>query len=313
MKQIGKKGVIYSYPRLSKTDLLVLRIGGNGLGNLLFTWARCLSRSRREDWRMIWPTWYSHKPKNKRVNPYDIRTYGDLFHPTDDYISGIPKARHVLFRKRISEAEAQSAPPKAGSVVQFRGMAGKFQPFLDDLERVRKELLAMTREPHLAGFTAADPAPIGIHVRRGDFLQRGSYEETISALNSMLPLSWYMSALKAVREQCGKPVRAYVFSDGTDEELAPLLTMDQVRRVEFGSSIADILALSRSRLLIASGSTFSQWGTYLGQAPTIAHPGKVDQRLLLDHPEMEIEWATGDVLPDWIPAVCDRDPAEWPA
>jgi hypothetical protein len=313
MNQHGKKGAIYSYPRLSKADFLFLRIGGNGLGNLLFTWARCLSQSRREGWRMIWPTWFSHKPKNKRVNPYDIRTYGDLFHPTDDYISGIMKARHVMLRRHVMEADAKSTPPKAGCVVQFRGMAGKFKPFLDDLELVRTELLAMTREQHLTGFRAADPAPIAIHVRRGDFLQRASYEETISALNSMLPLSWYIAALEAVREKCGKPVRAYVYSDGTNEELGPLLAMEQIRRVEFGSSIADILAMSRSRLLIASGSTFSQWGTYLGQVATIAHPGKVDQRLLLDHPEMEIEWATGDALPDWIPAECDRGPFEWHA
>ena len=32
--------LIYAFPRLSKTDLLFVRIGGNGLGNLMFTWAR---------------------------------------------------------------------------------------------------------------------------------------------------------------------------------------------------------------------------------------------------------------------------------
>jgi hypothetical protein len=306
LRTADNKGIVYAYPRLSKADFLVLRIGGNGLGNLLFTWARCLSRSRREGWRMIWPTWYSHKPKNKRVNPYDIRTYGDLFRPTGDYISGIGKARHLIFRRHISEAEARSGPPQAGCVVQFRGMADKFRPFLRDLDRVRTELLAMTRERHLAGFRAPHPAPIALHVRRGDFRQRASYEETVGTVNSLLPLGWYMSALEAVRRKCGKPLRAWVFSDGTEEELAPLLAMEQVERAEFGSSIADILALSRSRLLIASGSTFSQWGTYLGQVPTIAHPGKIDQHLLLDHPEREIEWAPGNALPDWIAAVCER-------
>lgn len=298
---------IYTYPRLSKTDLLVIRIGGNGLGNLLFTWARCLSVSRRHNWRMVWPTWYSHKPKNKRVNPYDIRTYGDLFRPTPDYISGPMKLRQLIFRKWIAETEAQLQTPKPGCVVQFCGLEGKFRPFLQDRLLVRSELLAMTREQHLAGFRAADPAPIGIHVRRGDFVQRGSYEKMVASHNSLLPLSWYIKALESVRERLGKAERAYVFSDGKDDELAPLLSMANVRRVEFGSSIADILALSRSRLLIASGSTFSQWASYLGQVPTISHPGKIDQPLLLEKPQKEIEWAPGDMMPDWIPAALEKE------
>ena len=39
-----KQPPVFAYPRLSKTDLLFLRLGGNGLGNLMFAWARALSR-----------------------------------------------------------------------------------------------------------------------------------------------------------------------------------------------------------------------------------------------------------------------------
>ena len=299
---------VFAYARLSKADLLFMRIGGNGLGNLLFTWARSLCQSRRNNWRLIWPTWYSHKPKNKRVNPYDIRTYGNLFRPTRDYISGPMKWRHLLFRRRVSEAEAAAAAPPAGCIVQFRGMAGKFQPFLADLELVRAELLAITREEHLAGFRAPDPAPIGMHIRRGDFLQRTNAEETMSMHNSLLPLSWYIEALAAVRQHVGSRAPVHVFSDGDDAELAPLLALENVQRAEFGSSIADMLALSRSRLLIGSGSTFSQWATYLGQVPTIWHPGKHEQPLLLDAPQHEIQWRGGDPLPDWISTSVERPP-----
>ena len=55
----SKPAPIYAYPRLSKTDLLFVRIGGDGLGNLLFKWARCLAAAERHGWRMIWPTWPS--------------------------------------------------------------------------------------------------------------------------------------------------------------------------------------------------------------------------------------------------------------
>ena len=56
----------------------------------------------------------------------------------------------------------------------------------------------------------------------------------------------------------------------------------------------------RARLLIASGSTFSMWGSYLGQVPSIWHPGKLLQRVLLDQPDKEFEWAPGVALPSWV-------------
>lgn len=293
----------YAYPRLSKTDLLAIRIGGNGLGNLLLTWARCLAQAEKHGWQMIWPTWGSFKPKNWRVNPYDHRTYTDLFRPTDRYIGGWRKPYRLARHRWIRESEAAESGAPEGSVVEFRGMKDFFAPFLDSQPLVLRELLAMTRQIHLAGYRQEDPAPIAIHVRRGDFIQRGSYEEIVNSHNSILPLEWYMGALEAVRETLGRPVSAFVFSDGTDEDLAALLSMPAVARVEYGSGLADMLALGRARLLIASGSTFSMWGTYLGQAPTVWHPGKRLQPLLLEHPEREFEWAPGDAMPDWLARV----------
>lgn len=304
---MNRQGSVYAYPRLSTTDLWLLRLGGAGLGNLMFNWARCLSRCRRNGWRMIWPTWFSFKPKNWRVNPYDHRTYGGLFRPTGDYVSGINKVGQLMFRKWVPEAEADAHPPAPGRVVQFRGMTGKFKPFREDLELIRSELLAITQEIHLAGYRAENPAPVAVHVRLGDFVQQGSFEEMVDIDNSVLPLGWYISLLESLREKAGTAFRSSVFSDGEDADLAPLLAMENVRRVEFGSSIADMLAMSRSRLLITSGSTFSQWASYLGQVPAIWHPGKFDQSLLLDDPELELEWAPGDSLPDWVPDIVSGD------
>jgi len=67
-----------------------------------------------------------------------------------------------------------------------------------------------------------------------------------------------------------------------------------------GMGLGDMLGLSRSRLLIASGSTFSMWGSYLGQVPAIWHPKKLLQHVLLQHPEREVEWAPGENMPDWV-------------
>lgn len=289
--------MIYAYPRLSKTDLWFTRIGGDGLGNLLFNWARCMVASREHGWRVVWPTWKSHKPKNKRVNPYDHRLYDDLFEPTDEYVHGWRKPLALASRRWVSEQDALADPPRRRCVVQFRGMQGRFETFLGQREWVRERLLAMTRPEHLAGYRAACPAPVSIHVRRGDFAWRPDREATASSDNSALPIEWYVAALEAVRAQARSTLEAWVFSDGTEQELAPLLSMPAVRRMEYGSAIADMLALSRGRLLVASGSTFSMWASWLGQVPTMWYPGKHLQRLHVDSRDTEIEWAEGDVLP----------------
>lgn len=297
------KAPIYAFPRLSKTDLLFVRIGGNGLGNLLLTWARCLAESQRRGWRMIWPTWASFKPKNWRVNPYDHRTYADLFTPNGRYVTGWRKPWCLARYRWIPEkhALAEGAPP--GSIIEFRGMEDKFAPFREDHELVHGELLKIARPQHLAALAEPAPPPIAIHVRRGDFVQQASVEDMLQTDNSVLPLEWYIAALQAVRSAAGRELPAAVFSDGTGEELAPLLALPAVRRMDYGSGLGDMLGLSRSKLLIASGSTFSMWGSYLGQVPTIWHPQKLLQHVLLEHPEREIEWAPGDPLPDWVEAL----------
>lgn len=291
---------VLAYPRLSKTDLLFIRIGGNGLGNLMFTWARALAAAERHGWGIVWPTWGSFKPKNWRVNPYDHRTYTDLFRPTPRYVSGWRKPWRLARGRWIGEQQALAAGAPPGSVVQFRGMEDKFAPFLRDHALVRSELLAIARPQHLRALDGPDPAPIAVHVRRGDFVQQASYEEMLAVDNSVLPLDWYIAALHAVRVARGEVTPAWVFSDGTAEELAPLLALPAVTRMDYGSGLGDMLGLSRARLLIASGSTFSMWGSYLGQVPTIWHPEKLLQHVLLDHPEREIEWAPGGELPAWV-------------
>ena len=291
---------VFAYPRLSKTDLWFVRIGGNGLGNLMFTWARCLAAARHHGWRVVWPTWGSFKPKNWRVNPYDHRTYFDLFRPHGQYVTGWRKPWLLARYRWIPEAQALEAGAPPGSVVEFRGMDGMFAPFLDDHRLVYDELLKIARPQHLRALSDPDPAPVGIHVRRGDFVQQGSYEAMISQHNSLLPLDWYVGALRAVRAAAGRDIRAYVFSDGSSDELAPLLDLPAVERADYGSGLGDMLGLARSRLLIASGSTFSMWGSYLGQVPAIWHPGKLLMHLLLEHPEREIEWSEGDPLPGWV-------------
>jgi len=287
---------VYAYPRLSKTDLLAFRIGGAGLGNLLLTWARCRSASHKNGWQMIWPTWPSIKPKNLRVNPYDVRFYGRLFKAPEDVIAGVKKPLLLLRHRWRPETEAKSVTGKG--LIQFFRMADFFEPFLQDRDYIQSELIRMTRPEHLKGYHSGDEQqyPIGIHIRLGDFVRFTSEQEIRGDFNTALPLDWYIGALAALRKLHGADTPARVFSDGNDDELTEILRLPNVTRADYGSAIADMLALSRSRILVTSGSTFSMWASWLGQMPALWYPDKKLQDLNLSDPAHEIEWLPGQAL-----------------
>ena len=116
-----------------------------------------------------------------------------------------------------------------------------------------------------------------------------------------------------LREAAGGDIPAFVFSDGTEDDLRELLALPRVERVDYGSGLGDMFGLSRSRLLIASGSTFSMWGSYLGQVPTLWYPGKLLQNLLIENPRREFEWAPGQRIPDWVTVLLSDNTPQAPS
>ena len=92
----------------------------------------------------------------------------------------------------------------------------------------------------------------------------------------------------------------YVFSDAEDEYLKDILNLENCNRVHFGSAISDMIALSNARLLVASGSTFSMWASFLGQNPTIWFPGQMRQSLINKSSFFEGEIDYNDGLPELL-------------
>src|SRR5208337_4075978 len=56
--QKSHQNKVYVYPQLHGVDLVFLRIGGVGLGNLLFPFARAVIFAKRYGFRLIAPTWF---------------------------------------------------------------------------------------------------------------------------------------------------------------------------------------------------------------------------------------------------------------
>ncbi len=269
-------GNCYAFPRLiGAMDLGLIRLGGAGLGNHLFTWARCLIQARRYGLKRIGATWPQFKREPWMHHELDKRTYHDLFCRAQDEVEPLHRLRLLATKRRVPESQLGKEIPD-GSIVVFEGFDGYLQPILAHRDLVRSELIAMVRDKHKGAIQAGFSPDIAIHVRLGDFLNADPVRG-----NSKLDIGWYAGILKGIREQLG-PLQAVIFSDGRDEEIAPLLAMEGVKRVSFGSSIADILAMSQARILITSGSTFSMWSSFLGQMPTVWFPKRLYHPILPD-------------------------------
>lgn len=170
-------------------------------------------------------------------------------------------------------------------VVTFTGMDGMFRPLQGHHAFVREQLLRMVRPEHLAGLREDFRGSITLHIRRGDFAPADEEELRRDKVSVRTPLHWFIGVARRLREQMAVEAPIHVFSDGTTEELAGLAELPNCRRRSFGSALADLLAISRANVLVASGgSTFSMWGTYLGRMPTIYHVGQRRDRVYLDRP-----------------------------
>jgi hypothetical protein len=127
-----------------------------------------------------------------------------------------------------------------------------------------KNLLAVQRR--------LDPAKItvGMHVRLGDF---GAVPTELSAyqgkFNLALPLQWYRNIATSLVRELGDKVQFLIVSDGTAEQLAPLLQgLSAVTTSDLpDSDCSDLLALANTDLLVCSVSSFSATAAYLSKAP----------------------------------------------
>lgn len=280
----GKKHMLYSYAKLSNWDFGIVRFLGSGLGNLLITWAKFIVFSKKRGMRPIAPTWPQLKIGPLFRGELDKRLYSNLFDSSKDYICGykklyllttLPKIEYSLF---VSRSDAIQKTSK-DYIVVFKEMDGLFANILADYDLVRNELIKITLDRHKTGLDFNFSNSISVHVRLGDF-KIGRQETRIQ---------WYIEVINKIKERLGTITKVYIFSDGTDEELEPIILRCNAERLFFGSSIADLVALSRSNILVASGnSTFSMWASYLGRMPVIWPPGKLAQKLYFDKPDLEI-------------------------
>ncbi|MBO5338440.1 MAG: alpha-1,2-fucosyltransferase [Clostridia bacterium] len=288
----------YIYPKLSNADLHFCRIGGAGLGNILFTYARGVVYAKKfENVKLIWPTWFSIKLGPILRFEKDKRFYHNLFRNRSGYIKGFKKTRLLLSKKKISESQALENMDFDDKIIELTGFEDCFEPIMHDSKIVYDDIVKNLAKRNRTALDFDASKAICMHVRLGDFT-RVTWDEVLAGRHcSSIPIEWYVTMAKELRRIAGKDVKIYVFSDGKNKELKPLLDLENVERKTFKTSIADVLALSKAGVFVASGSSFSMWARYLGRMTTVMFPNQEKQKILQEYDDAK-EISALDKIPD---------------
>jgi len=246
---------------------------------------------------MVWPTWPQLKIGPLIRGELDLRFYNNLFWNPGNYIDGLRKAKILLTYKKVKEKDLlgllNTLSFSENVLVTFEGMSDMFLPIRGYRSIVLKELLRIVKPQHTSGLSFDFSYSITVHVRLGDFkpfndnlLRKGSF-------NIRLPMEWIVDTVNQLRSFLGSCCPVWVFSDGKDGELRDLLRLPNTFRLHFGSALADMLAMSKSSVLVVS-STFSMWSAFLGSVPSIYYPGQLRQKLIPERLGWEVEHEWGE-------------------
>jgi hypothetical protein len=226
----------------------------------------------------LWPMRLGPLVKQRMpVTEWPGHLYLNLFRPSQDEIGGLRRTLILARAAELPEPTGLTDPIQiAGpAVITFEGEGEQFADLDGHETYLLTRLRAITRLKWLGVVDAPPEVPIGIHVRRSDFRQATQATDFITQGAIRTPLSWFVDALRLVRKGLGYKARAFVMTDGRPEELRDLFAEPEVEIVRPNSPLSDMLLLARSQVLIGSGgSSFSAWASFLGQMPTVSHPGQ---------------------------------------
>ena len=134
------------------------------------------------------------------------------------------------------------------------------------------------------------PPVIGVHIRRGDF----------KIANPVTENEFFINGINMVRLAAGADLPVTIFTDAREEEIIDILKLPATFIAEKKPDIADILLLSKSKIMFLSqSSTFSYWAAFLSEAIVIRPEGDWQQSIRKSGKDCfytEIKWQPGDTF-----------------
>ncbi|HLK71325.1 MAG TPA: hypothetical protein VKT19_05175 [Steroidobacteraceae bacterium] len=259
-----------------------VRNQGYGLGNELVPWARAFlaatvlgarllppafGLNRREYWRHFRTPpddWIYNRAIERLLPSIHFGEADYLQHGGDDVVAALR-----------SFARAHALHRRHAYVLVTEGLWGGFY----HVQAARDFMRATLYQSRFAARNLLqlreriDPEKIliGMHVRLGDFRPAVAASEHHRVANVSLPLEWFCNVADSLRAALGDALQFLVVSDGTADQLRPLMqrvdcitTADQP-----DADCSDALALADSDLLVCSASTYSHLAAFLSDSPYV--------------------------------------------
>ncbi len=260
-------------------SVTLCRIPRAGMGNQLLTWAKAATYSHRHGLELIHWGWSNPSLTRIRRIRMGNETWLSLLQGTP--LLHVAKRLHQTRGwARIVEPAQDAKPLPEKSVCLFHSVP-PWQDYFGDFRDERDFVLAELRKTMRAGVweqaKAIERPYVIANVRMDDFKTLAGGVEFASVGQHRTPFEFFESAATGIRHHAGWNVPIHVVTDGTPEELAPLMArVANIVLVPQRPALVNLLWMSQANAIIASaGSTFSFWAGFLGQAAMMHHPSHV--------------------------------------
>lgn len=256
---------------------------GAGLGNELIPWARAFLAAQLLDARVLPPAfglnsrrywrhfgtprfdWVANRVLQFALPVVEFKEADYLAHGGGDFVAA--------FR---TFANANALHTRSSYVLVTEGMWGGYR----HIAAARDFMFSVLYQSRFAARNLLriyerlnpDKLTVAMHVRLGDF---GAAPSDLGAyrgkFNLALPLAWYRSIARSIQQTLGDSVQFLIVSDGSAEQLKPLLDgLDATTTSDIeDSDCSDLLALAKADLLICSVSSFSTTAAFISNAPYV--------------------------------------------
>lgn len=249
-----------------------------GLGNRLLVWARALIFAHLNKSPLyivglnklhIGPLLRGEKSKRFYINSFRFRLpIRDYYY----YIKAYIKTNSVIIEPEIIQYNST----KKNLIVIFNKIPDwrdYFYGLKDHRDYIKLQLLKIINKNLLKKYSEAEVPHIGIHIRMGDFRKINHIEDMKFLGLARTPIAYFIECIEKIRELKREQVPVTIFSDGNEDELSEILKLPYVKLYSSGNDLADLLILSKSKIIITSqGSTFSYWAAFLSDAYVIYNP-----------------------------------------
>jgi len=225
-----------------------LRLGGFGLGNILFPFFRALCSSLKNGANLLYPHYNQIQPRNffRELNIKSLRNYSFDFNKMKWICLPREKSAFIYYFNRFYNETHINIK---GNIVFF-GLKNYFYDFIDDRETVRKFIYFSSRRDFNLKLNT-----VAIHIRLGDFLINNQSIEPIKIISS---IEYFIK----------KSYKVEIYSDADKSKIIKYLKFSEILEkvifIKSKSPLNDIIQMSEAEYICGSPySTFVEWARFI--------------------------------------------------